>query len=1226
MLRPRLSPLLLIVWVLGVILTGIVPTSRSQAQEPDAPPPTVELQRPDAGRQEGQVVDPVAFADERATELEALLNPETSAELEPLTLTTNSISDPTPQQQGVVGLTVLISPVRTRTPADLTYTYIYTNTGSTVASGIVLEAAFSKYRKATAPTGNGDQIWQYCTDSLCNVLAGSQQGPAVTREADLTDGAYFRIGDLAPGQSGRFQLRLTTPRTAFPRFDKEPRRPAGSARIYTGVASGNPSGTPVSVASAAALIEGPLFVIEQTRVSELQRIFPLQTIDIKIVLRNESRDDSIDATGVQLINQIPSGAEFVSATGPIQPILETVGGKVRLRWEIPTLNRNGTYETIVRFRKLDVAPCATLANAANLVTVTSNEMPLKNTTERETITARNAASIQVQPPVVISAVSATPNSVPFGDVASITLRVRNYWPAPVNNAVLAYNVQPNATYQAGTATGGSVISVPDGLTSGGTVRWTLNMPAATSITQPSEATFTLGVRGGFTKTGNGLAFVENLGAIPSGCVEGKAGRVSLTERLTLSKSIDGGDKDGSNWLALTGDTIPYVITLSNIGPDPVENIQVVDTIPGGNNSTFSYVSGSATLDDAPIIPIENNVPGGTIIWSGITVQPGETRTLRYAMVAGGTEFQTYCNRIEAEIFSSPGETVRYAPNRACVKLNPNIQITKALVDPTQAVITVPGQEVKFRVTLQNNGTRSYEMALYDALPPFFSFTRAEDVVNVLGAPTLTDDGSVTWPLQAVNVGQRLEATIVTTFTPPCRSQRYTNKLLFQFKETSGSQRTLLVESRPATKADIQYNCGSGQMTYSGSVARRTASLRDAVDFTITIENKNVNDNLSGVQVVNLLPPGFTFEAMLSAFDRPADVLRSDGRRQLTWNLGQPIPPNGRVQLVFRVRTAPTVGVSYENLVYATADNLFVSECKGTCRDIIDDGSTLRYAVQTIEVRPLITITPQISPEVDCANVGATLTYDLTLLNTNIHPYENSVVTTTLPLGLRYVRPLSGPAPNVMPDPDRAGNTLLIWEGITVPQPPAGQVSTQTTLGVELRVGQVWSDQSTGVIADSPDGLIPVADGEINPTIPICIEGPGVAKDASVAEVVRNQEFFYQIEVVNPTDEAIIVSLEDQLPADIQFLSMAVGSNPSLSPDQRTLTWNALTVPATDNDGKPGVRQLLFRVRYTGTEIGTQVNNRVSVLESSTELNQELVQVGVLSVEAVRLLFLPLIQQ
>lgn len=1224
MIRLRTPHLVLFLCVLSLIFTGLLQPLPSQAQDADPPLPNEQSESADSASQGNVIVDPAARDAERAAEQAALATLTAAPELEPQTLMTQIIDNPITQQQGVVGLTVLVSPVRTQTPADLTYTYIYTNTGSTIASGIVLEASFSKYRKAASPTGNGDQIWQYCTDSLCNVLTGSQQGPAVTREADLSDGVRFRIGDLAPGQSGRFQLRLTTPRTAFPRADKEPRRPAGSARIYTGVASGSPSGTPVSVASAAALIEGPLFVIEQTRVSEPQRIFPLDTVDIRIVLRNEDRDDSVDATGVQLINQIPAGAEFVSATGAIQPVQETVGGRARLRWEIPTLNRNGTFETVVRFRKLDVAPCTTLANAANLLTVTSNQMPLKNATERETITARNAASVQVQPPVVISTVSATPSTIPYGDTAAITIRVRNFWPAPVSNAVLGYNIQPNATYLAGTATGGPLISAPDGFSAGGTVRWTLNMPAATSITQPSEATFTIGVRGGFTKTGNGLAFVENLDAIPGGCVEGKNGRVNLTERLTLSKSIDGGDKEGSNWLALAGDTIPYVITLTNSGPDPVENLQVVDRIPGGNNSSFSYVSGSSTLDDAPIIPIENNVPGGTIIWSGITVQPGETRTLRYQMIAGGTEFQVYCNQIEGEIFSRPGETVRYAPNRACVKLNPNIQITKTLVDPSQAVITAPGQEVRFRVTLQNNGTRSYDMALYDELPAFFSFVRVEDVVNITGAPTLTDNNVVTWPLQSVGVGQRLEATIVARFNPPCKSQRYTNELQFQFRATTGSQQTLLVATRPATRVDIQYNCGSNQIRYGGTVSRRTASLRDAIEYTITVKNLSLIANLPGVQVTNLLPEGFTFEAMLSAHDRPSEVLRSDGRRQLTWNLSQPILPNGEIQIRFRARTAPTVGIAYDNLVFATADNLLVSECQNPCRDVTDGGTTTRYAVQTIEVRPLITITPQISPELSCAKAGDILTYNLTLLNTNIHPYARSVVTTTLPLGLRYMRPLTGVAPSVQPDPDRPGNTLLIWRDVTVPQPPEGQVSTQTTLGVELRVGQVWSDQATSVNGDSPDGLIPVADGEINPTIPICIEEPGVAKDASLSEVVRNQEFFYQIEVVNPTSEPITVSLEDQLPPDIQFVGMSTGPNPSLSADQRTLTWTTLTVPAADNEGKPGVRQLLFRVRYTGTEIGTLITNRVNVLESSVDLNQELVQVGVRSIEQVRLLYLPIL--
>lgn len=1205
MLIHRARRIALSMGLLALLLTSVLTPLPIRAQDPVAPPS-----------------DPLS---------ETVLTPPAN----PAPHTTAALIDPPTVQQGPLAVAVLVSPVRSRTPVELTYTFIYTNTTNQLVSGIVLDATFSKFSKSAAAEGNPENIWQYCSDSLCQVPEGVN-GPAVTWEKDLLnpannrqiDGLRFRISDLGPNQSGRFQLKLTTPRTAFPRFDREPRRPAGSARIYRDVALGSEPGTADSTASSAALIEGPVFKIEQRRVSTRDPIFPLEEVEMEITLTHENRDDAITATGTVMFNDIPPGAEFVRAEGFILPTLETVAGKQRLRWDIGTMPPNTALPVKVFFRKLDMAPCRTLNNAQNLITVTANEMPLKRNsqTERETIQSRNAASVRVQPPIEVNAVTASPSSVPFGDTSTITIRVRNFWPQAINNAVLTYNIQENATYLNNTASDAQLLiqPVPNGLSPGGTIRWTLNLPAAQSTTQPSEVFFSLSVKGGYVKNLRGTASVSNLPSdVPTNCIEGRQGQVSLVERLTISKEIDGGDRDGSDWLALTGDTITYKVSLTNSGPEPVTDIQLTDTIPEGNNSSFSFVSGSSTLDEVPISAIENNTPGGTIIWSDITVEPGETRILSYQMVAGGTEFARYCNRIEGTVLSTD-ESVRYAPRQACVRLNPNIQISKTLVDPQQAIITAPNQEVKFRLTLTNNGTRSYEMGLVDLLPPAFTLLRVEDQVGITALPTINDRGQVEWPLQSVAVGQRIETTLVALFNPPCRTLRYTNELRFQFRQTSGSQSVVLVQSRPSTVAEIQYRCGSNQLRYGSSVSRRTASLRDTIDITINLRNLNQNAALPGVRVTNILPEGFTFEAMLSGFERPTELLRPDGRMQLNWTLPVAIPTNGSVDLKFRARTATTVSVAAENLAFATADDLLVSECANPCRNVSEDGILTPFSNQTIEVRPLITITPRIALSGACANASDTLVYSLTLQNTNIHSYENSEISVSLPIGLRYVTHTGQNAPTLEPDPARPGNTLMIWRNISVPQPAQGQQVAEVALAATLRVGQVWSNQTTNVTGDSPDGLIPVADGEIIPTVPICIDGPGVAKEVSVAEVVRNQEFFYQVEVVNPSPEEFTVTLDDLLPNDIEFLSMVNGPNPTISADRRTLSWENLSVPPISND-LPGVRQLLFRVRYTGGGIGDIITNQISVRSSGVELNQELIQARVTSVEAIRLFYLPMVR-
>lgn len=1212
--QPSLFALLLAL----VVLTASAPFS-TQAQEPapvTEPTPVAEpVEEPVAGPQlpEGYTPPP-QLAGLSVEDLAALQFPEDIT--------------------GPVSINVAASPQRFKAPIDLVYTFSYQNNSGSSASGIVVRVTFSKWVKTTNSSNTDpNKVWQFCADTNCN--PENVQGPAVQRVRDITGGVEYSVGDLANGQAGSFQLRLRVPNNVYPvATTSEPRRPASSAQLFLN----NNTGNLVSENTGTALAEGPVFLINKTRTGPNAKIYPLEIGEFLIKLQNLNREDSVTANNIVLTDILPENSTYVPGDGDLNPQQVTVNGKPALRWNITSpLPKNNAIEIRVRFRANDgPAPCPNLRNAGSGLTVTSDEIPLKpgSQTDRFTIASRDNPSYTLQPPAAVASIAADPASTPFGGQTALTIKVRNYWPQPIVNGRLTYNIQPNATYLAGSATGtgsGQVISEPNSQLPGGQIVWRLDMDPGT-MTKPSEKTFSISLRAGFTTVGKGTAVVTMPDGIPGNCLKALQGQARIVERIEIGKYTDV-EKIDNNLFARKGESFPYYIEVTNKGPDPVENLRIVDFMPDEDGANFRY-NDDATLDDVPISATWTDGRDGRIEWEAFSVAPGQTRTIRYTTTVDGVEFKPYCNELgTSDIEDLAHEEVKVLARAVCIRINPDFDLEKILVNPADANIQGPlpvgGKEIKFLLRLTNNDEAPYELALYDALPPAFSFVRVESVKNINGQPILNEIGDVEWDLQQVPVGTTLEVVLVTQFDPPCAKQTYKNELMFKFK--NNQSQVGLYYTVPRTTVPIVYTCGTNVLEYSQRADRDVASLADEVIYTLTVTNKNIQDPLRNVTVVELLPPGFEFVGMANsgagAGAPQIDRSRADKRLKLIWTVPE-IQANKKADIAFKARTSNVINQDYRAWMYATAPELLSAICRNPCQTVQDEGQDFTFAYDPLEVRPLHTYTPQIlvddSTVDECAEAGAIRTYRLTLINTNIHAYTSTVVTTTLPLGLHFIRPIGNtPHPQVLPQDN--GSTKLVWSGLTVPKKPDGPLPAELELEVELEIGQVWGDQATLTEVTSPDGLIPLTDNVFDPTVKICLpDGPAIAKDSSMREVrststSQAQVFFYQIEVVNPSAEALTLDIEDQLPAKVTFVERTAGPTPQVT--DNTLRWSGLTVPAATEEGTPGVLKLLFKVRVSGASEGELIENIAQVLNASQEVDTSLASIGV-EVRQLDLLYLP----
>ncbi|WP_334078683.1 isopeptide-forming domain-containing fimbrial protein [Microbulbifer sp. M83] len=84
--------------------------------------------------------------------------------------------------------------------------------------------------------------------------------------------------------------------------------------------------------------------------------------------------------------------------------------------------------------------------------------------------------------------------------------------------------------------------------------------------------------------------------------------------------------------------VPYTITFSNTTGVPLTELQLVDFFPAG----FKYIAGSARVDGEAIEP---EVNGLQLSWSGLRVDPEQTRTVKLLLVVGsGVGEDEYVNR------------------------------------------------------------------------------------------------------------------------------------------------------------------------------------------------------------------------------------------------------------------------------------------------------------------------------------------------------------------------------------------------------------------------------------------------------------------------------------------------------------------------------------------------------------------------------------------------------
>jgi uncharacterized repeat protein (TIGR01451 family) len=1103
--------------------------------------------------------------------------------------------------QGTVAISVSVQP-EVRHSQYITYSFSYKNNGSTATTSLSLDTVWNNFRH-----WEDWGAWQYCPVPTTNVtgcgfIKASAFGPAITVGGNIPDGVRYNIGSLAPGQSGGFKIQLFISKMAFPTSlpgGSIVRRPAASGKLYVNGETG-----PSSELTVTSLIVGPVLRVSKTLAPNVM-LYPLETAPFTITVGNaigsgdlvngQLRADARPATNVIVRETFPQGSQLVSAEGNY-----TLSGNT-ITWVIPVLNPRDSRTYKLVFKKLDGIDCGQLNNFA--YDVTSNELPLDNG-NRVTLSGPGV-SYPVARPLVIQSFNTTPGAVVYGNEMTISIVVKSYWEQPITGANLQFKLPANATYLAGTGSPAPVSEPPVGQF-GSTLNWVFNMPAAADRRVGVEKTFTLRVRTGFfdtDDTNNGvLSVTPPAGSnIPNACVQPASIRLNLLPRLKISMGSDAPDEtryDGNNYYVKRGQSFPYVLYLVNNSSQALVVNKVWINMPGQTGANFSYVANSSRVNGVAQAPntIQNGL-GGKLEWLNIPVAPNSQTVIRYSLTVQGYDYITYCSNVDAVMAL---ERIDREATVICVKINPQVKLTKE-VNKQQATA---GEEVVFNISLTNYESVPYMLGLVDPLNEFEWVSQ----ISGYGTPTYNPgDHVVRWPLVSVAPNQTISASFRARMpgsSDNCRPGNYRNEVMF-FNDTIP-----YIVQIPGVFVSVELTCR--QIAFGQSVERSPVSLGDRFTYTVWLNNLDTVNASNTVVITNVLPFGFTYAGIdpinSYIFTPTQTVDSSSGRVQLKWTV-PPMPPRASLGMRFAARSGKSIGI-YENWMIASAAG-GINRCEGHCEPRTYKNVTATYSLGLVDVQPLITIEPSISPAT-CVLPGSTVNYKLTILNTNMHSYPYTTMVLTLPLGLQYVSPVgTSAAPQLSTTPD--GSTILSW-GVHVPKKPDDAFGAQVVVEVALKVGNVWGRINTELEATSASGIIPRKDGAVDTTVKICPQQPSLAKIMAQKVPRVGDELIYQLSIANPNNTAVTATVEDILPSNISFVGMLSGPAPTQNGNK--LTWNLNLPAATSQTGSVVILRFATRVnsgvvfqKYTNTATITQSSVPFSTSVNGVAINTATFTIG-----------------
>ncbi|WP_175454788.1 T9SS type B sorting domain-containing protein [Lutibacter oricola] len=591
------------------------------------------------------------------------------------------------------------------------------------------------------------------------------------------------------------------------------------------------------------------------------------TVNFTITLTNNGLND---ATGVNVVDQLPSGYTFVSATASVGTY-DAFTGSWNVGSVVATMNETLVISAIVN-------ATGDYTNTAEVTSVDQEDptsTPGNNDPSEDDYDEATTTPVAIADLVTTKVVDQTTANV--GDVVQFTLTVVNNGPSPATGVMLADQLPAGLTYVSHIATGGTVNTYSD--TSG---VWSIG-----DVAINGSAVLILNAEVDAAQAGNNITNVTTPAAgneaDPTTDGDDLEETVYVTSAdLAVTKTVDDATPN-------EGNVITYVIEVVNNGPDTATGVSLVDNLPVG----VTYVS-STTAYGA--------FNSGSGEWMIGTLSSGATASLTImASIDDGTVGATITNTTSPVL--SDQEDPDPSNNVGSVSVVPvaviDLSLTKTIVDDVTAPLV--GDQITFEIRVINEGpTTATGVQVTELIPSGYDFVNYSSTIGTYDPPTGL------WNIGNVEVGN---TAVLLVDVLVLESGEYENCAeIIAANEDD-------VDSTPgngdATEDD--YDCAATVPVAELDLAivktvvdgNMTPNVGDVITFEIQLTNNGPLDGTEVTVLDNLLPLSYTFvnySSTVGTYDEITGI----------WNVGEIESNDTEVLLIDVIVEADGDATSYTN--------------------------------------------------------------------------------------------------------------------------------------------------------------------------------------------------------------------------------------------------------------------------------------------------------------------------
>ncbi|TWT53953.1 Large cysteine-rich periplasmic protein omcB precursor [Rubripirellula amarantea] len=541
-------------------------------------------------------------------------------------------------------------------------------------------------------------------------------------------------------------------------------------------------------------------------------------VTFTIDLENVGPDD---ATGVTVLDLLPTGVQFVSTSLSAGTYNDTTG-----IWDLGTLAANATARLSIR------ATVVTQGTKTNVARVqTSDQADPDSQPGDDVLSQDDQGQVSITPPVIDLSIDKTalPIRPSVGGEVTFTIQVSNSQPSNATGVVVTDLLPANLTFVSSNPTTGSY-DAPSG-------RWTVGTVAGND-----SETLTITARvnqfGAITNTAEVTSANQfDIDSVPGDNIESDDDQDTITltpasADLSIAKSVNDAEPD-------VGDEVTFVVTLSNDGPDDASDIVVRDNLPAGLTIISSAPQSGTSFD---ITNGRWNVP---LLRSGQSV--ALTIVMRVDSVGDKTNRVEVIQSSEFDPDSEPndGQGDDYAEATLSPQLV-DLALQKIIDDDRPNV----GDSVEYLLTLTNSGpSAATGVVVTDQLPNGVLFDNAIVSQGAYDAATglwtvgqVEDGGTATLRLVATvgNVRSAINRAEVTAVDQVDLDSTPGNGVAAEDDDAQVALETQVADLRLTKTVN---NASPGQ--------------QENVTFRLTLTNDGP-DAATEVVVRDVLPVGLTF--------------------------------------------------------------------------------------------------------------------------------------------------------------------------------------------------------------------------------------------------------------------------------------------------------------------------------------------------------------------------------